>query len=251
MLHSGRMRALIDGSGLLSVLPVGVFACAPSGEILFFNDRAADLWGRTPERFEPLERFSGAFRLLRRDGTMLLPEETPMAVALNTGMSIEGVETILERPDGSRVRCHSHIRVEHDELGIAIGAVEVFHQRVVVPFDRLRNTEPLLEMVRVLTAELSGLVDLASIAHDVAMRYAPRALERDTTIYVDADEPVHAIGNHRQLNDAIAHMVENALRFGQGSRVDVRVLRTPPSAELSVSRHGHGATFTMSLPLAS
>jgi hypothetical protein len=33
--------------------------------------------------------------------------------------------------------------------------------------------------------------------------------------------------------------------------VDLRVQRTAASAELSVSRHGYGATFTMSLPLAS
>jgi hypothetical protein len=253
------LRGLIDGTGLIALLPVGAFACAPSGEILFFNDRAVELWGRTPERFEPLERFCGAFRLLHRDGSAILPDETPMAVALATGISIEGVETILERPDGSRTRFQSHVRVILDELNMALGAIEVFHERNATSFDRYAITEPLMQMVRAIqvgTAELStrtlgALVDLAEVARAVAHRFGDRARAHDTTIRVDAIEPVHAVADWRQTIDAVGHLVENALRFGRGTRVDLRVQRTAASAELSVSRHGYGATFTMSLPLAS
>ena len=47
----------------LELLPVAVYACDAAGRVLWFNKRAADLWGRAPRIGDDAELFCGSHRL--------------------------------------------------------------------------------------------------------------------------------------------------------------------------------------------
>ena len=76
---------------------------APDGVIVWFNSRAADLWGRVPVIGDTDERFCGAHTLYRPDGTYMAHCDTPVALALATGASVHDEEVVIARPDGSRM----------------------------------------------------------------------------------------------------------------------------------------------------
>ena len=137
---------VIDGydlQQLVAALPVAVYVCeAPGGEIRLWNRRAAELWGREPDLGSSDDRFCGAWRALRSDGTPLPPDQSPMAEALRTGVECQGEATI-ERPDGSRIVVSIHIVPLRDAAGRLTGAINAFqdvtgerHQR-----EALRRSE--------------------------------------------------------------------------------------------------------------
>lgn len=85
---------------LLQALPAAVYTTDAEGRITFFNKAAEDLAGRTPIVGD---RWCVTWRLFKLDGTPLLHEACPMAVALRENRAVRGEEAIAERPDGSRV----------------------------------------------------------------------------------------------------------------------------------------------------
>jgi PAS domain S-box-containing protein len=110
-------------------LPVAMYACDAAGRILWFNSRAAELWGRTPGIGDDSELFCGSHKLYL-DGQLITREQTPMAEVLRTGVPVRGVEGRVERPDGSHVWAVVHIAPIEDEDGKIIGAINCFHERV-------------------------------------------------------------------------------------------------------------------------
>ena len=84
---------------LVTHLPVALYTCDADGHILLYNQAAIQLWGRVPQPVT--EKWNGAYRLYRADGSPLPPHEAPMAIALKEGR-IEQFEIIIERKDGSR-----------------------------------------------------------------------------------------------------------------------------------------------------
>jgi hypothetical protein len=87
---------------LLEMLPVAIYAGDAQGLVLWFNNRAVDIWGRTPQTGTDSEKFCGSYRLYF-GGKQICREETPMAQVLRRGIPIRGVAGEVERPDGSRV----------------------------------------------------------------------------------------------------------------------------------------------------
>jgi PAS domain S-box-containing protein len=123
-----------DLSGLLAappqfieMLPLAIYACDAGGRILWFNRRAAGLWGRTPQIGEDSERFCGAYKLYRINGTPLRHAETPMAHVLRAGVPVHGEEVTIERADGSRATAMVHINPILDADGDVVGAINCFH----------------------------------------------------------------------------------------------------------------------------
>jgi PAS domain S-box-containing protein len=111
---------------VLEAIPAAVYICAADGRIVRFNQRAAELWGRTPEIGDTDERFCGSFRLYRLDGTLLPRARTPMAVALRTGEPQRDQEVVIERPDGSRIVASVQIDTLKDDYGRVEGAINCF-----------------------------------------------------------------------------------------------------------------------------
>jgi len=107
-------------------LPLAIYACDRQGRILWFNARAAELWGRKPKVGDDSEKYCGSYKLYFQ-GREITREETPMATVLRTGIPVRGAEGKVERPDGSAIWAMVHIEPVEDEDGNVIGAINCFH----------------------------------------------------------------------------------------------------------------------------
>jgi len=112
---------------LWELLPAAVYACDRDGLIVRSNRKAAELWGRVPKLRDPEERYGGAHRLYRADGTPLAQSDGPMSTALQTGLPVRNQEIIVERPDGSRVVALANVEVLRDSAGEIVGAISCSH----------------------------------------------------------------------------------------------------------------------------
>ena len=111
---------------LWDLVPTAVYACDVQGTIVRFNRRAAEFWGREPKLLDPDERFCGAHKLYRLDGSELPHPECPMADVLVTGEIVRDQEVMIERPDGSRIIALVNIEALRDSEGTIIGAINCF-----------------------------------------------------------------------------------------------------------------------------
>ncbi len=122
---SARLRASENRyRTLFSLAPVAVYSCDADGVILEFNQRAAELWGRTPQRNDPNERYCGSYMIFHPDGRFMPHAECPMARVLRGETLAEGEREILvERPDGARKSVIAHPEALRNERGEIIGAI--------------------------------------------------------------------------------------------------------------------------------
>ncbi|MET1110318.1 MAG: PAS domain S-box protein [Allosphingosinicella sp.] len=112
---------------LIEFLPLAIYACDASGRIRWFNAKAAELWGRSPDIGERAEQSGAGPRIYGLDGVMIAEGETPLAGALRTGESVEGRQLLVERPDGSRIDAMVHVTALRDSGGNIVGAIACFH----------------------------------------------------------------------------------------------------------------------------
>jgi PAS domain-containing protein len=97
------LQALDQKSDILNHLPMAAYVVRADGVVVWYNSRAAELWGRKPVVGDTDERFCGAHTLYRVDGSHMAHCDTPVALALSTGACVHEEEVIIGRPDGSRV----------------------------------------------------------------------------------------------------------------------------------------------------
>ncbi len=112
---------------LLALMPAAVYSCDQSGLITYYNERAAQLWGRSPRPGDTDERFCGSEQMILPDGRPLPHEQCPMAVALREGRAFRDQEVTIRRPDGSLVPVLVNIDPILDEQGEVVGAINAFH----------------------------------------------------------------------------------------------------------------------------
>lgn len=120
--------AALDGRpGLIDLLPVAAYACDATGRLRWFNDKAAELWGRSPKIGDEADRFCGSHAIYSIDGALIRRDELPIAHVLRTGEPISSREAIVERPDGTRIAAMVHVNPIKDTAGSVIGAINCFH----------------------------------------------------------------------------------------------------------------------------
>src|ERR1700691_209532 len=109
---------------LFELGPSAVYSCDARGVIRDFNQRATELWGRTPARGDDSERFCGSIKMFRPDGTFMSHDQCPMAwVGFGKVSEVNNEDVIVERPDGSRVTAVVNIRPLKNERGDVTGAI--------------------------------------------------------------------------------------------------------------------------------
>lgn len=87
---------------LFDLLPCAAYVCAEDGTLVYFNDDAARLWGRSPQLNNSNDRYCGALSAWDTADVALPRQSTPMAVALNTRKGLRDQQITIEQPDGSR-----------------------------------------------------------------------------------------------------------------------------------------------------
>jgi PAS domain S-box-containing protein len=112
---------LLEARALLEALPAAVYTTDALGRITFYNQAAADLWGRRPALGS--DAWCGSWRLYWPDGTPMPHDQCPMAVALKEQRPIRGAEAMAERPDGTRISFLAYPTPLFDRSGAVIGAV--------------------------------------------------------------------------------------------------------------------------------
>ena len=116
-----RYQELIDSEA------TGAYTCDAAGVITYYNNLAAELWGRRPEIGDTDEKFCGAHMLYRVDGSFMPHDQCPMADVLAGKVSgIYDAEVHVERPDRSRVIVIVNIAPLIDDNGKIVGAVNSF-----------------------------------------------------------------------------------------------------------------------------
>lgn len=113
---------------ITQLMPVAVYTTDQDGLITFYNERAAELWGRKPRLNDPTELlFCGSWKLFEPDGSSMPHHECPMARALRNQCSFRGTEIQIERPDGSRINALVNIDLIYGADGELKGAINVFY----------------------------------------------------------------------------------------------------------------------------
>jgi PAS domain S-box-containing protein len=108
---------------LLDALPVAIYTTDAEGHLLYYNDAAAELWGRRPVVGN--DQWCGSWRLYWPEGRPMKHEECPMALTLKSGKPVRGYEAIAEKPDGTRVPFIPYPTPILNEAGDLIGAVNM------------------------------------------------------------------------------------------------------------------------------
>lgn len=107
----------------LAGLPLAAYACDAQGRIVYYNERAARLWGRRPDpAADPGELFSGAAALRTADGVPLPHVQSHMARALADDAAYEDREIVIVQPDGDTRTVIEHVTPAHDAQGALVGA---------------------------------------------------------------------------------------------------------------------------------
>jgi|GEM_PF-494104 len=107
---------------IIEGLPAALYTCDSEGYIQLYNKAAVELWGRAPVPGK--DKWCGSWKIYRTDGTILPPEECPMAIALKEGITVN-TEIIIERPDGVRRNIIPHPKPIYDANGNAKGALNM------------------------------------------------------------------------------------------------------------------------------
>lgn len=103
--------------------PVAIFSTDAAGWIQHANKAAAGLWGGAP--VIGVARWCGASRLYYPDGRPMPLDACSLAMALKTGEATQGLEGILERPDGTRATCLAYPTLLRDASDKVVGAVNM------------------------------------------------------------------------------------------------------------------------------
>jgi len=108
---------------VLAAFPVAVYSTDVVGRITYYNEAAAELWGRRPLLNQ--DRWCGSLRLWTLDRVLVPHDECPMAVAIKENGPIRNIQALAERPDGTFVRFAPLPTPIQDTSGHLLGGINV------------------------------------------------------------------------------------------------------------------------------
>lgn len=178
---------------LLQAMPVAIYTTDAEGRITFFNEAAAELWGRRPTLSDE-DRYCGSWKLYWRDGRPLAFDECPMALALKTRTAIQGMEAVAERPDGTRVPFLAYPTPLFDSAGRLTGAVNVLlnlSERQAIDAE-LRSSEARYRaifdnaQISVWEVDFSGVLDFLDVLRAEGVTDLPAHLDAHPEVVTQA-----------------------------------------------------------------
>ena len=226
----------------LEALGVAVYTTDADGMITFFNEAAAELWGRRPELGE---EWCGSFRLFWSDGTPLAHGDCPMAIALKEGRAVRGFTAIAERPDGTRVDFQPYPTPLYGRDGRMIGAVNV-----LVDVTERRRVENELRSTAEALARSNGVKDefVGLISHElrtpVTTIYGNAQLLRDRFGRLPEETRDAMVTDIAEDSERLLEIIENLLllsrmQAGTSSELEPQVLTHVIRNEIGVFSRRH------------
>lgn len=111
-------------------------------------------------------------------------------------------------------------------------------------FKRLSGlVDQLLDVSRIQLGKLTPQVaemDLTATAREVLQRFQEELSRSGSSLDLDAPESVIIRADPVQIEQVITHLISNAVKFGQGKKLEVRIEKDGSDALLSVRDHGIG-----------
>lgn len=168
---------------ILRGLAVACYTTDADGMLTFYNEAAAQLWGRRPEL--GMTRWCGSLRLFTTDGVELPLGQCPAALALQECRSVRGVEAVVERPDGTRRWFVPHPDPLFDADGRCTGIINV-----LVDVTEQRETRSDLERAKEAAEAANRSKDrfLAVLSHELRTPLSP-VLMLAASLAEDAELP--------------------------------------------------------------
>ncbi len=217
-----------------------------------------------------------ARRILSRVDAMSETAETILASDLKERLPVSGAGDELDR-------LATNLNGMLDRIGVLMGGLRQVSDNIAhdlkTPLTRLRNradsalradsspedlrkalegiTEDADNLIRVFNAllmiarleagqmrETLGPFDLSEVVADVAELYGPVTEEGGGVLTVEAPETAPVIGNRDLIGQALANLVDNALKYGQSpdgtARITVGLRREGDRVAISVADRGAG-----------
>ena len=216
---------------LLDALPVAIYTTDPAGRITFYNQAAAELWGRRPELGN--NEWCGSWRLYWPDGTPMAHDECPMAIALKERRRLKGAEAIAERPDGTRIPFLAYPSPLIDDAGVLLGAVNMMVD--ITERKRTDHSGQLLASIvdssddAIASKDLNGIITSWNKGAEHLFGYtAEEAVGKSITILIPADrldEEPQVLARIRR-GERIDHY-ETVRRRKDGSLIDISLTVSP------------------------
>jgi two-component system, OmpR family, sensor kinase len=114
--------------------------------------------------------------------------------------------------------------------------------------DRLENlVESLLDVSRIQSGKLHvepQPLELGTVVREMAAQMGDVAQQAGSQVSVDAPEPVMGRWDHSLLEQVVANLLENAIKYGAGRPISLQVRRERGRAVLEVSDQGIGIPQT-------
>jgi signal transduction histidine kinase len=113
--------------------------------------------------------------------------------------------------------------------------------RTVARMTRLVND--LLELSRIAAGKLPLQiedVDLAELAREVAARFALELERSGSRLSISAEAPVVGRWDRQRLDQILTNLLSNAIRYGRGAPIEVRLERGTDLASLTITDRGIG-----------
>jgi PAS domain S-box-containing protein len=101
----------------------------------------------------------------------------------------------------------------------------------------------LLDLSRLSSGKLAlevSRVDLAQLVHEVVERHSEQAAEAGCPLRLDAAQQLEGWWDPLRLERVVANLLSNAMKFGRGRPVEVRVEHAGGKARVTVRDHGVG-----------
>lgn len=228
--------------GFLEALGVAVYTTDADGAITYFNEAAAELWGRRPALGE---EWCGSFKLFWSDGSPLAHGDCPMAFALREGRAVRGFTAIAERPDGTRVDFQPYPTPLYNDEGDLIGAVNVLvdvtERRKVE--DDLRSTAEALALSNGVKDEFLGLIS-HELRTPVTTIYGNAQLLRDRIDRLPEAKRADMVTDIAEDSERLLAIIENLLllsrmQAGTTSELEPQLLTHVVRQELGVFARRH------------
>ncbi|MGZ3476610.1 MAG: sensor histidine kinase [Polyangiales bacterium] len=114
--------------------------------------------------------------------------------------------------------------------------------------DRLAQlVEDLLDVSRISAGKLALVrapADLAAIVRAVVERHADEARAAGCTLRVEVEEVGEVVTDGQRFDQVVTNLLTNAIKYGRGGEIDLRLRRDGSCVELTVQDRGIGIATT-------
>jgi PAS domain S-box-containing protein len=202
---------------------------------------------------EPTKRFGA--------GDLATAQELAQRIALGT----ENARLYHEAQQAIRAR-DEFLSIASHELRTPLTPLQIHFQRLLrQPGDeilaapaRLQHTlercerqvrrlealiDNLLDVSRISSGRLRlqpETVDLADVVRDVSGRFTEELTAAGCELLLDSDQPVVGHWDRLRLEQVVTNVLGNAIKYGGGKPIEIRVEETPETGRLRIQDHGIG-----------